>query len=66
MHDDDLDDLPEQRSAWQRGSAMPASSQASRNAKRKRTARGDAVSRRIGKNTSGLRKRRRKGGSDGC
>lgn len=58
--DDDLDDLPAQRRSWQRGSAMPASSEASRNKNRKRTKRGDAVSRRIGKQTGGLRKRRNK------
>lgn len=58
MHDDDLDDLPEQRKAWQRGSAMPVGSERQRNAKRKKTQRGDAVSRRIGKNTTGIRRRR--------
>lgn len=48
MHDDDLDALPEQRRAWQRGSAMPASSQAQRNKNRKRTARSDAAQKRNG------------------
>lgn len=58
MHDDDLDDLPSQRRAWQRGSAMPASSQASRNKNRKRTARGDAAQKRNGKSSGGIRKRK--------
>lgn len=58
--DDDLDDLPAMRRSWQRGSAMPASSEASRNKNRKRTKRGDAVSRRIGKQVGGISRRRNK------
>ncbi len=66
MHDDDdLDSFERIRRSWQSMSGIPVGSDSARNAARKQTAKGRRAKKRVGSNTTGLRKRRRKGGNDG-
>lgn len=61
MHDDDdLETFERIRRDWP-GGTMPAGSDGARRRARKQTAKGRAAQKRVGQQTGGLRKRRRKG-----
>lgn len=60
--DDDDETFAPIRKSWQAMSGIPVGSDARRNAARKQTAKGKKVSKRIGAQTGGLRKRRNKKG----
>lgn len=64
--DDDLDQFEPIRKAWP-GGTMPVGSEGARRRGRLQTAKGRKAKKRVGQNTTGIRRRRnKKGFGDGC